>query len=52
MDLAKFQINNEILKLLYKEERIFIQVIDKALSNSKKIEVYKRQENITSGYLG
>lgn len=50
MDLAKFQINNEILKLLYKEERIFIQVIDKALSNSKKIEVYKISENFTDGF--
>ncbi len=45
MDLAKFQINNEILKLLYQEERIFIQVIDKVASNSKKVEIYRLGEN-------
>jgi predicted GNAT family acetyltransferase len=50
MDLAKFQINNEILKLLYQEERIFIQVIDKVASNSKKVEIYRLGENWEDGF--
>lgn len=50
MNLAKFQINDEILKLLYKEEQIFIQVIDKAFYNSEKIEVYRLSDNWDNGF--
>lgn len=50
MGLAKFQITDEILKLLYKEEQIFIQVIDKALYNREKIEVYRINDNWNNGF--
>ena len=50
MGLAKFQINDEILKLLYQEERMFIQVIDKAFFNKKKIDIYRLTDNWSDGF--
>ena len=50
MGLAKFQINDEILKLLYQEERMFIQVIDKAFFNNKKIDIYRLTDNWSDGF--
>lgn len=50
MGLAKFQIDDEILKLLYKEEQIFIQVIDKALCNSEKVEIYRLDNDWNNGF--